>query len=240
MSPLWGSNPRPYAYEAHALPAELKRLTTLALLQKYKSLPCNLARLDCFKLGIAHAGICSFLCFGWCLLGGAVLPEGQEAAAGKGQKLSKKLLGFLDFFLCFFRAFLGFRRFAAFRAKPFETQAFCFTGIFCFDVLFLGFSRFFRLFFCCFLGFRRFAAFRAKPFETQAFCFTGIFCFDVLFLGFSRFFRLFFCCFLGFRRFAVFRANAFETQGLGFAGSFREVSFPWLARVVAGLLRVRS
>ena len=23
-SPLWGSNPRPYAYEAHALPAELK------------------------------------------------------------------------------------------------------------------------------------------------------------------------------------------------------------------------
>ena len=25
MSPLWGSNPRPYAYEAHALPAELKR-----------------------------------------------------------------------------------------------------------------------------------------------------------------------------------------------------------------------
>ena len=26
-SPLWGSNPRPYAYEAHALPTELKRLT---------------------------------------------------------------------------------------------------------------------------------------------------------------------------------------------------------------------
>ena len=25
MSPLWGSNPRPYAYEAHALPAELRR-----------------------------------------------------------------------------------------------------------------------------------------------------------------------------------------------------------------------
>ena len=25
-SPLWGLNPRPYAYEAHALPAELKRL----------------------------------------------------------------------------------------------------------------------------------------------------------------------------------------------------------------------
>ena len=24
-SPLWGSNPRPYAYEAHALPAELRR-----------------------------------------------------------------------------------------------------------------------------------------------------------------------------------------------------------------------
>ena len=24
-SPLWGSNPRPYAYEAHALPAELQR-----------------------------------------------------------------------------------------------------------------------------------------------------------------------------------------------------------------------
>ena len=26
MSPLWGSNPRPYAYEAHALPTELRRL----------------------------------------------------------------------------------------------------------------------------------------------------------------------------------------------------------------------
>ena len=26
QSPLWGSNPRPYAYEAHALPAELRRL----------------------------------------------------------------------------------------------------------------------------------------------------------------------------------------------------------------------
>ena len=26
-SPLWGSNPRPYAHEAHALPTELKRLT---------------------------------------------------------------------------------------------------------------------------------------------------------------------------------------------------------------------
>ena len=25
MSPLWGSNPRPYAYEAHALPTELRR-----------------------------------------------------------------------------------------------------------------------------------------------------------------------------------------------------------------------
>ena len=25
ISPLWGSNPRPYAYEAHALPAELRR-----------------------------------------------------------------------------------------------------------------------------------------------------------------------------------------------------------------------
>ena len=25
-SPLWGSSPRPYAYEAHALPAELRRL----------------------------------------------------------------------------------------------------------------------------------------------------------------------------------------------------------------------
>lgn len=24
-SPLWGSNPRPYAYEAHALPTELRR-----------------------------------------------------------------------------------------------------------------------------------------------------------------------------------------------------------------------
>ena len=27
VSPLWGSNPRPYAYEAHALPAELRRLS---------------------------------------------------------------------------------------------------------------------------------------------------------------------------------------------------------------------
>jgi hypothetical protein len=27
-SPLWGSNPRPYAYEAHALPTELRRPTT--------------------------------------------------------------------------------------------------------------------------------------------------------------------------------------------------------------------
>ena len=27
-SPLWGSNPRPYAYEAHALPTELRRLHT--------------------------------------------------------------------------------------------------------------------------------------------------------------------------------------------------------------------
>ena len=26
-SPLWGSNPRPYAYEAHALPTELRRQT---------------------------------------------------------------------------------------------------------------------------------------------------------------------------------------------------------------------
>ena len=90
------------------------------------------------------------------------LPEGQEAAAGKGQKLSKKLLGFLDFFLCFFRAFLGFRRFAAFRAKPFETQAFCFTGIFCFDVLFLGFSRFFRLFFLLLFGFSAVRRFSGK------------------------------------------------------------------------------
>ena len=30
MSPLWGSNPRPYAYEAHALPAELRRLVQVA------------------------------------------------------------------------------------------------------------------------------------------------------------------------------------------------------------------
>ena len=107
MSPLWGSNPRPYTYEALALPAELKRLTTLALLQKYRALPCNLARLDCFKLGIARTGICSFLCFGWCLLGGTVLPEGQEAAAGKGQKLSKKLLGFFGFFSLFFSCLFG-------------------------------------------------------------------------------------------------------------------------------------
>ena len=28
VSPLGGSNPRPYAYEAHALPAELRRLST--------------------------------------------------------------------------------------------------------------------------------------------------------------------------------------------------------------------
>jgi hypothetical protein len=28
-SPLWGSNPRPYACEAHALPTELKRLTRM-------------------------------------------------------------------------------------------------------------------------------------------------------------------------------------------------------------------
>ena len=27
VSPLGGSNPRPYAYEAHALPAELRRLS---------------------------------------------------------------------------------------------------------------------------------------------------------------------------------------------------------------------
>ena len=30
VSPLGGSNPRPYAYEAHALPTELKRLVLLA------------------------------------------------------------------------------------------------------------------------------------------------------------------------------------------------------------------
>ena len=29
-SPLWGSNPRPYAYEAHALPTELRRPDTSA------------------------------------------------------------------------------------------------------------------------------------------------------------------------------------------------------------------
>ena len=175
MSPLWGSNPRPYAYEAHALPAELKRLTTLALLQKYKALPRNLARLDCFKLGIACAGICSFLCFGWCLLGGTVLPEGQEAAAGKSQKPSKKLLGFLDFFLCFFRAFLGVRRFAAFGPNPLKRRRFALPGFFVLTSFSLVFLVFFVCFFCCFLGFRRFAVFRANAFKTQGLGVAGSF-----------------------------------------------------------------
>ena len=189
MSPLWGSNPRPYAYEAHALPAELKRLTTLALLQKYNALPCNLARLDCFKLGITHASICSFLCFGWCLLGGAVLPEGQEAAAGKGPKLSKKLLGrFGFFFLFFFVPFWGFGGSPLFGPNPLKRRRFALPGFFVLTSFSFVFSRFFRSFFCCFLGFGGSPLFGPNPLKRRRFALPGFFCricFSWVFLFFA-------------------------------------------------------
>ena len=175
MSPLWGSNPRPYAYEAHALPAELKRLTTLALLQKYKALPCNLARLDCFKLGIARAGICSFLCFGWCLLGGAVLPEGQEAAAGKGQKLSKKLLGFWDFFLCFFVPFWGFGGSPLFGPNPLKRRRFALPGFFVLTSFSLVFLVFFACFFVAFWGFGGSPFFGQTPLKHRGLALLALF-----------------------------------------------------------------
>ena len=54
MSPLWGSNPRPYAYEAHALPAELRRLTQLALSENHGILPDDPANMGCFELGTSN------------------------------------------------------------------------------------------------------------------------------------------------------------------------------------------
>ena len=53
-SPLWGSNPRPYAYEAHALPAELRRLTQLALSENHGILPDDPANMGCFELGTSN------------------------------------------------------------------------------------------------------------------------------------------------------------------------------------------
>ena len=40
-SPLWGSNPRPYAYEAHALPTELRRhIRNQSRITRYPSKCC--------------------------------------------------------------------------------------------------------------------------------------------------------------------------------------------------------
>ena len=63
--------------------------------------------------------------------GKIVLPKGQEAAAGKAQKIIKKTFRpFWIFFLLFFGLSLGPRGFAKFRGKPFILQGFGFARIF--------------------------------------------------------------------------------------------------------------
>ena len=44
-SPLWGLNPRPYAYEAHALPAELRRHLRMLEALTTRSAPCFSCRI---------------------------------------------------------------------------------------------------------------------------------------------------------------------------------------------------
>ena len=126
------------------------------------------------------------------------MPGGQEAAAGKTQKFVPKLLGRFDFLpLLFFSLFFvlwGFRGFAVFRAKPFETQAFGFTRDFfsmSFSFVFPCFSLFFLACFFAFLVAGVFATVRGKPFETQGFGFAGDFfsiSFSFAFVGFAAVF----------------------------------------------------
>ena len=52
MSPLWGLNPRPYAYEAHALPAELRRRCQMTEEDQDSAGACHVAfkgRLESFR-----------------------------------------------------------------------------------------------------------------------------------------------------------------------------------------------
>ena len=55
-SPLWGSSPRPYAYEAHALPTELRRHVVGG------HLSCRLEYLFKKRSVVTRAGVCTHVC----------------------------------------------------------------------------------------------------------------------------------------------------------------------------------
>ena len=126
MSPLWGSSPRPYAYEAHALPAELRRLTQSALLENHGVLPDDPASMGRFELGTnspLHFPL-AWLAF----TGRRCLARRTRGCCKRSPQIKPITFRPSRFFGGCFFALSGFgRRFAAFRANPFEAKGFGFA-----------------------------------------------------------------------------------------------------------------